>query len=151
MTSSTLARPAVALLAVVAFVACSKSQTGGAPSTSASPAASAAPARPAAAAMPFTPMMVAEGDSLFHARNCKNCHGPDAKGAKNGPNLTSGPFLHMTGQYNEIVQIVTNGIPLDSIKDKSHVQPMRPRGGNPPLTDAQVKSIAAYVYTLSHK
>jgi mono/diheme cytochrome c family protein len=101
--------------------------------------------------MPYTPMMVAEGDSIFHARTCKNCHGPDAKGAKNGPNLTSGPFLHMTGQYDEIVRIVTTGIPLDSIKDKAaHVQPMRARGGNPPLTDAQIKSVAAYVHSLSH-
>jgi mono/diheme cytochrome c family protein len=150
MTLSSFARPAVALLAAFAFVACSKSQTSGAPSTSPSPASSANATAPTAA-MLFTPAMVAEGDSLFHARNCKNCHGADAKGAKNGPNLAEGPWLHTGGRYEDIVRIVTNGVPADSIKDKSHMIPMRGRSGNPPLTDAQVHSVAAYVYSLSHK
>ena len=116
------------------------------PSTSASPSVS-----PAVAALPFTPRMVAQGDSLYHSRSCARCHGADAKGAKNAPGLTSGPFLHMSGSYDEIVRIITNGMPADSIKDKSHQFAMRPRGGQPPLlTDDQIRSIAAYVYSLSH-
>jgi mono/diheme cytochrome c family protein len=59
--------------------------------------------------------------------------------------------MHMTGSYDEIVHIITEGIPADSIKDKSHRFPMRARGGQAPLlTDDQVHAIAAYVYSLSH-
>jgi mono/diheme cytochrome c family protein len=143
MTMRSFARPAAALVAAIAFVACHSSAT----STTTAPIASAN----AAAALPFTPLMVAQGDSLFHTHSCARCHGPDAKGAANAPNLTSGPFLHMNGSYDEIVRIVTNGIPADSIKDKSHRFAMRPRGGQQPLlTDDEVRAVAAYVYSLSH-
>jgi len=100
-----------------------------------------------------TAAMVAEGDSLFHARSCRNCHGPDAKGRQNGPDLTSGKFMHVNGSYEDFVRIITTGVPADSIKDKSHTLPMNPRGGGRPplLTDDQIKSVAAYVYSLNHK
>jgi len=144
MRMTSFARIAIALVAVPAFVACTSKTT----TTTTTPSPSSAAA---ASALPFTPMMVAQGDSLFHARSCARCHGADAKGAQNAPNLTSGPFLHMTGSYDEIVHIITDGIPADSIKDKSHRFPMRARGGQAPLlTDDQVRSIAAYVYSLSH-
>jgi len=92
------------------------------------------------------------GDSLYHAASCRRCHGPDAKGAQNGPSLLGPTFLHVTGSYNDFVRIIMSGVPTDSIKDKSHQFPMRARGGgNPPLTDDQVKAVAAYVYSLSHK
>ncbi len=138
MTVMTLARPAAALVAVLAFAACSRTT-------------STTTTTPSAAAMPFTPLMVAEGDSLFHARSCKNCHGADAMGAKNGPNLVSGPMVHTGGRYEQIVRIVTSGVPLDSIKDKSHTKAMGGHGGNPPLTDMQIRSVAAYVFSLSHR
>ena len=94
--------------------------------------------------------MVTMGDSLFHASSCVRCHGPDAKGRQNGPDLTSGHFMHLPmGSYAEIVNIITTGVPADSIKDPSHRLPMRARGGNN-LTDDQIKAIAAYVYKLSH-
>ena len=97
--------------------------------------------------------MVAEGDSLFHARSCRNCHGADAKGRQNGPDLTSGKFLHVNGSYEDFVRIITTGVPAEAIKDKSHTLPMNPRGGGRPplLTDDQIRAVAAYVYTLSHK
>jgi mono/diheme cytochrome c family protein len=108
-------------------------------------------ATPARGALPsgVTVAMVTMGDSLFHASSCVRCHGPDAKGRPNGPDLTSGHFMHITGSYDEIVKIVTTGIPADSIKDPSHKLPMRGRGGGT-LTDDQIKAIAAYVYKLSH-
>jgi mono/diheme cytochrome c family protein len=158
MTHSSLARPAWLLAAAVTLGACShgtsSTSTAPAPATSA-PAASSAAARPAAGGMPagVTAAMVAEGDSLFHARSCRNCHGPDAKGRTNGPDLTSGKFMHVNGSYDDFVRIITSGVPADSIKDKSHTLAMNPRGGGRPplLTDDQVKAIAAYVYSLNHK
>jgi mono/diheme cytochrome c family protein len=157
MTYSSLARPAWLVAAAVTLGACSHgtSSTSTAPAPTSAPAASSAAARPAAGGMPagVTAAMVAEGDSLFHARSCRNCHGPDAKGRTNGPDLTSGKFMHVNGSYDDFVRIITSGVPADQIKDKSHTLAMNPRGGGRPplLTDDQVKAIAAYVYSLNHK
>ena len=159
MTHSSVVR----LLAVAAALsACSKgtSSTSTAPAPASAPAS--APAASSAAARPagggglpagVTAAMVAEGDSLFHARSCKNCHGPDAKGRTNGPDLTSGKFIHVNGTYADFIRIITSGVPADQIKDPSHTLAMRPRGGGQPplLTDDQIKSVAAYVYSLNHK
>ncbi|MEO7082730.1 MAG: c-type cytochrome [Gemmatimonadaceae bacterium] len=98
-------------------------------------------------------MMVATGDSIYHARNCKNCHGADASGAKNGPSLKGPTFLHIDGSYNSIISIITTGVPGAKIKDANHTIPMRAYGGGtaPMINDDQVKMVAAYVYSLSHK
>jgi mono/diheme cytochrome c family protein len=142
--------------------ACNKSGTTAAAPAPAAPVAapSQAPASPgsamrAAGALPegVTAQMVATGDSLFHARSCRGCHGGDAKGAQNGPDLTSGHFMHIDGSYSSIVAIITSGVPKDSIKDPSHRFGMQPRGGGrgTPLSDDGVRDIAAYVYSLSHR
>jgi mono/diheme cytochrome c family protein len=148
MTHSVFVRP-MAFFAAAAIAACS-SGGGSTTTTTSAPAPATAPtARPAttAAATPaparaaaaVTPAMIAMGDSLFHAASCRRCHGADAKGAQNGP-------------YDSFVRIIMSGVPADSIKDKSHAIAMRPRGGGQtPLTDDQVKAVAAYVYSLSHK
>jgi mono/diheme cytochrome c family protein len=96
--------------------------------------------------------MVAEGDSIYHARGCRNCHGMDAKGAANGPTLITTTFMHVNGTYDDFVRIITTGIPATAIKDPAHRIPMPAMGGTrpAPLTDAQVKSVAAYVYSLNH-
>jgi mono/diheme cytochrome c family protein len=152
----------MAFFAAAAIAACS-SGGGSTTTTTSAPAPATAPtARPAttAAATPaparaaaaVTPAMIAMGDSLFHAASCRRCHGADAKGAQNGPSLAGPTFLHIDGSYDSFVRIIMSGVPADSIKDKSHAIAMRPRGGGQtPLTDDQVKAVAAYVYSLSHK
>lgn len=151
MINSRLARPALALLALAAIGACSKKSPSTSPSPASAPSSTTAAARPAAAARPFTTAMVAEGDSIFHARSCKNCHGPDGKGAANGPNLTDQTFLHVDNTFNSYVTLITTGVPADQIKDPSHHVPMGGRGGRGvPLTDDQIKAVAAYAYSLSH-
>ena len=107
-------------------------------------------------AMPagVTPATIALGDSLFHAKSCVRCHGADAKGAANGngPDLTTTTHLHVNGSYEDFVRIITTGVPSDSIKVKTRRFAMQPRGGaQNPLTDDQIKAVAAYVYSLSHK
>jgi mono/diheme cytochrome c family protein len=150
MINSRLARPALALLALAAIGACSKKSPSMSPSPTAAPA-STATAAPMAAARPFTAAMVAEGDSIFHARSCRNCHGMDGKGAANGPNLTDQTFLHVDNSFQSYVTLITNGVPADQIKDPSHHVPMGGRGGRGvPLTDDQIKAVAAYAYSLSH-
>src|SRR5438874_8044345 len=103
MTYSSLKRPAWLLAAAAALGACSRGTSSTSAAPAPAPAPTSAPAAPpaatraAAGGMPagVTAAMVAEGDSLFHARSCKNCHGPDAKGRTNGPDLTSGKVMHV--------------------------------------------------------
>jgi mono/diheme cytochrome c family protein len=156
MTHRSFARPAIAFLATATFVACSKST----PTTTASPAPTSSPAASSAAARPsnalpagVTLAMVTQGDSIYHARSCARCHGADAKGATNGPDLTTATHTHVNGSYDDFVRIITDGVPKDSLKVATHPFPMPARGGPrpAPLTDPEIRSVAAYVYSLSHK
>ncbi len=161
MNHSFFIRPTLFIVAAAVIAACSSG--GGTTTTTSAPTPSAAPssrpattaaAAPAAAASAVTPAMITLGDSIFHAASCQRCHGPDAKGARNGPSLLGPTFLHIkgTGTYSDFLNVIMSGVPADSIKDKSHQIAMRPRGGGQtPLTDDQVKAVAAYVYSLSHK
>jgi mono/diheme cytochrome c family protein len=106
-------------------------------------------ARPAAAQAPagVTPAAITLGDSLFHSKgNCYACHGATAQGAV-GPNLTDAEWLHSDGSYDAIVKQITTGVTAEESKSKI---PMPPKGGSQ-ITDDEVKAVAAYVYSLSHK
>jgi cytochrome c5 len=160
MTHSSLIRPTAALFTAVALAACHNgpATTTSAPttvSTSSTVTATSATTSAPSNAMPsgVNAAMIAMGDSIYHARGCRNCHGMDAKGARNGPDLTSGHFMHVNGSYSVFVRNITTGVPADSIKDKSHTIAMPPRGGGrpAPLTDEQINAVAAYVWSLSHK
>jgi cbb3-type cytochrome c oxidase subunit III len=101
----------------------------------------------AAAPAGVTPAAIAQGDSIFHKDGmCYACHGSNAEGAV-GPNLTDAEWLHGDGSYDMIVATVTSGIPAEKTK-KGIAMP--PKGGSS-INDAQVKAVAAYVYSLSHK
>lgn len=97
-----------------------------------------------------SPQQIALGDSVFHGQvaggTCTACHGQDAKGTPVAPDLTDSQWLNGDGSYTFIVNTVTNGVPMP----KQHPAPMPPKGGAP-LNDDQVKAVAAYVYSLSHK
>lgn len=147
MAFRSASRWSLVAFAIVSVAACA-GNSGSAPASAPAPAAAAK----AANALPdgVSPMMVALGDSIFHNGSCKNCHGPDAKGSAKGPDLTDDKWAQIGGSYTEIVGIVTTGVPKDKIKMAGAQFGMNPRGGRPPLTDDQIKAVAAYVYTLSH-
>jgi mono/diheme cytochrome c family protein len=150
--SQSFSRPSFLLIAVAAVAACSSGTKTG--STAPSPSQNGAATKSANTGLPagVTMAMITEGDSLYHKASCVRCHGADATGAQNGPSLRGPTFLHVDGTYPDFVRLIMSGVPADSIKDKSHRFPMRPKGGGQtPLTDDQVKSVAAYVYSLSHK
>lgn len=84
--------------------------------------------------------VVFEGPGL-----CANCHGPLAQGLL-GPNLTDSEWWHVKGTYLAIVQRVLSGVPPE--ESVSGIT-MKPRGGSS-ISDADVMSVAAYVWTLSH-
>ena len=101
----------------------------------------------AAAPAGVTPELIAKGDTIFHKSGmCYACHGQNAAGSV-GPNLTDAEWLHGDGSYDMIVATVTGGVPADKAKKGI---PMPPKGGSS-ITDDEVKAVAAYVYSLSHK
>jgi mono/diheme cytochrome c family protein len=105
--------------------------------------------RPAVAQAPagVAPVAITLGDSLFHSKgNCYACHGANAQGAV-GPNLTDADWIHSDGSYDAIVKQITTGVTAEESKSKI---PMPPKGGSQ-ITDDEVKAVAAYVYSLSHK
>jgi mono/diheme cytochrome c family protein len=144
------ARIAVICGTVVALAAaCSRgtaSSAGDGPSPAAKPAVPVMPAGVSAA-------MITQGDSIFHANACARCHGPTAHGAQNGPTLAKGDsakWLHSDGSYDGIINTITKGVPKDSLVDKTRRFQMNPRGSNPPINDAAVKAVAAYIWKLNH-
>jgi mono/diheme cytochrome c family protein len=146
--------------ALLVLSGCGGGEKGSRPDT-ASTAAPAAPApAPADTGKPSatpsggggggSPGLVALGDSIFHGQvgggTCTVCHGQDAKGSPVGPNLTDNEWLHSDGSLEGITKTIVNGVP----QPKNAPAPMPPKGGAA-LTDEQVKAVAAYEYSLSHK
>jgi mono/diheme cytochrome c family protein len=146
------------LLIAAALAACKAGTPASAPTPATTAAGSGAPPRAAAevaagrAAAGITPQLIARGDSVFHASSCTDCHGRNAKGSPHGPDLTSGHFVQTDGSYDEIVKLITTGVTEDKFVDPSFPEPMPARGGGkPPLSDEQIRALAAYVYSLSHR
>jgi hypothetical protein len=112
-------------------------------------AAGAAGAAQGGGAGSITAAEVALGDSIFHGQTaggtCFTCHGQNAKGTTLAPDLTDKTWIDGDGSYNYIVERVTTGVP----QPKEHPAPMPPMGGAS-LSQAQVRAVAAYVYSLSH-
>jgi mono/diheme cytochrome c family protein len=96
-----------------------------------------------------TPQAIKQGEAIFQGPGlCSACHGPDAKGLPNmGANLTDQQWLHSKGTYDDIVKQITTWV---SAKESTSGTVMPPKGGGG-ITDDQVKAVAAYVWSLSHK
>jgi mono/diheme cytochrome c family protein len=129
------------------------SVTGAAPLRAQSSDAAAKPqqgqaeAKPSGGATGVSPELVSKGDELFHgSANCYACHGSKGEGLV-GPNLTDAEWIHSKGSYDDIVAQINHGVPKE--ESKSGIA-MPPKGGAT-LSDDDVKAIAAYVYSLSHK
>ena len=94
-----------------------------------------------------TPAMVTQGKTLFQGAGlCAACHGPEGKGGL-GPDLTDTVWLHHDGGFDALVRQITTGIMLD---DSKTGQLMPPRGGGV-ITDEQIRSVAAYVWSLNRR
>lgn len=109
--------------------------------------AAAAPVARAPVTLPegVTQEMVAQGEQLYGSTgNCFTCHGPTADGTPLAPGLNEASWIHIDGSFDQLVQIIANGVPQPA----QYPAAMPARGGAP-LTDEQVRDIAAYVYSIS--
>jgi glucose/arabinose dehydrogenase/cytochrome c5 len=97
-----------------------------------------------------TAAQVALGDRVFHGEvasaPCIGCHGTDAKGSPQGPDLTNGKWLWGDGSLASIIQIIKVGVP----HPKAYGAPMPPMGGAE-LTPDQVSAVADYIWALNHR
>jgi glucose/arabinose dehydrogenase/mono/diheme cytochrome c family protein len=96
-----------------------------------------------------TPQAVALGGRIFEGQvasaPCVGCHGTDAKGSPQGPDLTSGKWLWGDGSLASITHTITVGVP----QPKQYGAPMPPMGGAD-LSPSEVSAVAAYIWALNH-
>ena len=93
-----------------------------------------------------TPEMVAQGQQIFNQGICWSCHQQNGVGGPLGPALNDDTWINITEPtMDNLVQVITTGV----MQPKEHPGPMPAKGGAP-LTDDEVRAVAAYVYTLSH-
>ena len=89
--------------------------------------------------------MVSLGRELFTGGGiCFTCHLPAGTGGPLAPDLTDDVWINVDGEYSSIVELVKTGVP----QPLEHPGAMLPRAGLP-LTDEQVKAVAAFTYMLS--
>jgi cytochrome c oxidase cbb3-type subunit 3 len=88
----------------------------------------------------------ATGRQLF-GDNCAACHGRDAKGGANYPDLTDGDWLWGGGP--ELIE-QTMRVGINTGHPETRIGQMPAFGRDEMLDRAQVRSVAAYVYSLTH-
>ncbi len=89
------------------------------------------------------------GKILFD-QTCSACHGMDAKGLPNlGKDLTTSNFVKSESD-KELLEFIKRGRPSNDPLNSTGVA-MPPLGGNPSLTEPQLRDIIAYMRELNTK
>lgn len=89
---------------------------------------------------------VAQGQKLFRS-TCATCHGQDAQGMPMlGKDLRGNEFLAGLSDV-ELVEFLREGRPANHPLNERRVD-MPPRGGNPALTDEDLRLIGAYMRSI---
>jgi mono/diheme cytochrome c family protein len=93
-----------------------------------------------------SPETIALGSQRFQG-TCATCHGKDANGLpKLGKSLLMNPFIMEKNDDELALYIKTGRLASDPANTTGVAMP--PLGGNPALTDDDVKAIVAYLRTL---
>jgi glucose/arabinose dehydrogenase len=115
------------------------------------PAAKPAAAEAATLTPPpgFSPAQLALGEQIFHGKaragTCAGCHGTNGGGSPMGSSLIGGQWLWTDGSVGAIARVIATGV----AKPKHATGAMPPKGGSP-LSDSDVRAVAAYVWALNH-
>jgi len=89
---------------------------------------------------------VARGKKIFRG-TCVACHASDAKGLPGlGKNLHDNEFVQSTTD-DELVAFIETGRPADDPQNTTGVA-MPPKGGNPALTESDLRDVVAFLRTL---
>lgn len=90
---------------------------------------------------------VAAGGVIF-ASTCSACHGPDAKGLPNlGKDLTTSEYVR-DNDDETLLQLLIGGRPSGHELNTTGVD-MPPRGGNPSLSDDDLKTVVVYMRSIN--
>ncbi len=90
----------------------------------------------------------AKGKEVF-AGTCATCHGPDAKGLPNlGKDMTTSQFI-ASQSNDQLLAFIKTGRPASDPANTTKVD-MPPKGGNPALSDDNLKDVIAYIRTLNN-
>lgn len=92
--------------------------------------------------------IVAETGHRLFGDNCAACHGRDAKGGANFPDLTDNDWLWGNGDPETIAETLRVGI--NSPHAETRFSQMPAFGRDQLLTASEVKSVAAYVFSLTN-
>jgi disulfide bond formation protein DsbB len=88
-------------------------------------------------------VLVEEGRGIFSSV-CSACHGLDARGIPGlGKNLIESQYVHSLSD-EELLHFITTGRDTSDPLNTTGI-PMPPRGGNPSLTDEQLRSVIAFL------
>jgi mono/diheme cytochrome c family protein len=95
-----------------------------------------------------TQEMVEQGRQIYHGQGiCFTCHGQNGVGTQLGPNLTDGEWLWVTAdggdRFTQMETVIRTGVQ----QPREYPAPMPPMGGVS-LSDEQVRSVTAYVFSL---
>jgi disulfide bond formation protein DsbB len=94
-----------------------------------------------------TPFGDATAGQAAYTATCVACHGPDAKGVTGlGKDLTTSQFLNERTD-EEMLAFLLAGRPASDPLNTTGVD-MPPKGGNPAMTEDDLKNIVAYLRTL---
>lgn len=89
----------------------------------------------------------AKGKQVF-ADTCAACHGADAKGMPgNGKNLVQKSDWMKKQSDQALYEFIKKGRPVSDPENTTKVD-MPPKGGNPALSDDDVKNVVAYIRSL---
>jgi mono/diheme cytochrome c family protein len=82
---------------------------------------------------------------VYHQQGiCYTCHGPNGEGGPLAPALNDQEWIHITGDFDGIVEIIRAGV----AQPAEYPAPMPPMGGAS-LTETQLRAVSAYVFALS--
>jgi mono/diheme cytochrome c family protein len=138
-----------AALLLAVFSGCDRGGGGGGASKSGDAKGTAAPGDPGPPPGQLPQGVSAEqgneGRTLYRTA-CVMCHGDGGNGTQLGPSLVDATWTQGTGSFEEITRVVTEGAPAT----EEFGVPMPPRG-NGALTDAQIRAVSAYTYSLARR
>jgi disulfide bond formation protein DsbB len=98
----------------------------------------------ATAAAPGDPV---HGKQVFTSL-CSTCHGPDGNGVKGlGKSLVESEYVKKSSDA-DLFKLVTHGRAVNDPLNTTKVA-MPPRGGNPALTDQDIRDAVSYVRTIN--